>query len=149
MLDFNGSLHKSQLKLGHWSVQHPMELCRWNNLYIDGLMQDCSISSALAMEILQCCTKLSICYNLDVGLACFWVGVSVTNVSQRNAIETQNALDISRDGNGSGNGLSLVRRQVITWTIYWGWDKMVAISQTTFPNTFSWNKMFGFQVKFY
>ena len=29
--------------------------------HIDGLMQDCSISSALAMEILQFCTKPSIC----------------------------------------------------------------------------------------
>ena len=29
--------------------------------YIDGLVQDCSISSALAMEILQSCTKPSIC----------------------------------------------------------------------------------------
>ena len=28
-------------------------------LYIDGLVQDCSISSALAMKILQCCTKPS------------------------------------------------------------------------------------------
>ena len=27
------------------------------HLYIDGLVQDCSISSALAMEILQYCTK--------------------------------------------------------------------------------------------
>ena len=26
-------------------------------VYIDGLVQDCSISSALAMEILQSCTK--------------------------------------------------------------------------------------------
>ena len=25
--------------------------------YIDGLVQDCNISSALAMEILQCCTE--------------------------------------------------------------------------------------------
>ena len=31
-----------------------------NKPYIDGLMQDCSISSALAMEILQSCTKPSI-----------------------------------------------------------------------------------------
>ena len=30
------------------------------NYYIDGLVQDCSISSALAMEILQSCTKPSI-----------------------------------------------------------------------------------------
>ena len=29
--------------------------------YIDGLVQDCSISSALAMEILQSCTKSLIC----------------------------------------------------------------------------------------
>ena len=29
-------------------------------VYVDGLVQDCSISSALAMEILQSCTKLSI-----------------------------------------------------------------------------------------
>ena len=28
--------------------------------YINGLVQDCSISSALAMEILQACTKPSI-----------------------------------------------------------------------------------------
>ena len=32
---------------------------------IDGLMQDCSISSALAMEILQSCTKSSI-WNIRV-----------------------------------------------------------------------------------
>ena len=31
-------------------------------LYIDGLVQDCSISSALAMEILQSCTKASISF---------------------------------------------------------------------------------------
>ena len=30
--------------------------------YIDGLVQDCSISSALALEILQSCTKPSISY---------------------------------------------------------------------------------------
>ena len=29
-------------------------------MYIDALVQDCSISSALAMEILQCCAKPSI-----------------------------------------------------------------------------------------
>ena len=30
-----------------------------NDNFIDGLVQDCSISSALAMEILQSCTKPS------------------------------------------------------------------------------------------
>ena len=34
--------------------------CRY---YIDGLVQDCSNSSALAMEFLQSCTKLSISNN--------------------------------------------------------------------------------------
>ena len=33
--------------------------------YIDGLVQDCSNSSALAMELLQSCTKPSI-YAIDV-----------------------------------------------------------------------------------
>ena len=32
-----------------------------HRLYIDGLMQDCSISIACALEILQSCTKPSIC----------------------------------------------------------------------------------------
>ena len=33
----------------------------WQVFYIDGFDQDCSISSALAMEILQSCTKPSTC----------------------------------------------------------------------------------------
>ena len=33
----------------------------WANTLIDGLVQDCRISSALALEILQSCTKPSIC----------------------------------------------------------------------------------------
>ena len=39
------------------------------NLDIDGLVQDCSNSSALAMELLQSCTKpsiSSIVYNCEV-----------------------------------------------------------------------------------
>ena len=39
-------------------------LTPWNHTslsYVEGLMQDCSISSALAMEILQSCNKPSIC----------------------------------------------------------------------------------------
>ena len=31
-----------------------------HQIYIDGLVQDCSNSSALAMELLQSCTKPSI-----------------------------------------------------------------------------------------
>ena len=35
-------------------------------VHIDGLGQDCSISNALAMEILQSCTKPSICFQLPM-----------------------------------------------------------------------------------
>ena len=33
---------------------------QFTHAYINGLVQDCSISSALAMELLQSCTKPSI-----------------------------------------------------------------------------------------
>ena len=42
--------------------------------YLDDLEQDCSISSALALEIPQSCTKPSICRELGV---LSWVGVCV------------------------------------------------------------------------
>ena len=34
-----------------------MEKVPFSGIYIDGLVQDCSNSSALAMELLQSCTK--------------------------------------------------------------------------------------------
>ena len=34
----------------------------WPDPYIDGLLQDCSTSSALEMELLQSCTEPSICW---------------------------------------------------------------------------------------
>ena len=37
-----------------------LKLSQTSSLNIDGLMQDCSISNALAMEIPQSCTKTSI-----------------------------------------------------------------------------------------
>ena len=66
-------------------------------VYIDGLVQDCSISSALAMEILQACTKISI-YSIEM-VSCFiwdclfyfielffnkhiYIGMSLLNKSQ-------------------------------------------------------------------
>ena len=36
-------------------------LAHWCEHYMDGLVQDCSNSSALAMELLQACTKPLIC----------------------------------------------------------------------------------------
>ena len=46
----------------------PMHITNWNkiNYHIDGLVQDCSISSAFAMEILQSCTKPSISYMMHI-----------------------------------------------------------------------------------
>ena len=41
-------------------------------LNIDGLVQDCSNSSALAMELLQSCTKPSICTTLQFTLSYSW-----------------------------------------------------------------------------
>ena len=55
-------------------VQAPCMLnftCGNIKIYIDGLVQDCSISSALAMELLQNCTKPSICLFLNIDMA--WV----------------------------------------------------------------------------
>ena len=37
-----------------------------DTLHIDGWVQDCSNSSALAMELLQSCTKPSTCNLLDI-----------------------------------------------------------------------------------
>ena len=59
------------------------------------------------------------------------------------------------------HGLSILQSLVVVchrceiqhcvWTKlrHWGWDKMDAISQTTFSNAFSWMKMFEFQLKFH
>ena len=46
-----------------WSAQVDVSFIQWCphlRVHIDGLVQDCSISSALAMEILQSCIKPSI-----------------------------------------------------------------------------------------
>ena len=41
-------------------------------------------------------------------------------------------------------------RQVIKWALtHWGWDKMAAIFQMTFLNTFSWMKMYDFWSRFH
>ena len=48
-----------------WGYFTDMQVTNFNHqakwVYINGLMQDCSNSSALAMELLQPCTKPSIC----------------------------------------------------------------------------------------
>ena len=39
-------------------------------IYVDGLAQDCSISSALAMEIMQSCSKLSMYCHMHLCISC-------------------------------------------------------------------------------
>ena len=48
------------VKLSHWDIKWTNH-CRVVPLYIDDLVQDCSISIANALEILQSCTKLLVC----------------------------------------------------------------------------------------
>ena len=51
-----------------YSFQSPVNfICKKSTVNFDGLVQDCSISIALAMEILQCCTKPS---NGDTAVLC-------------------------------------------------------------------------------
>ena len=87
-------------------------------LYIDGLMQDCSNSSALAMELLLSCTKLSI-YSMSYAILVhsgrrgFRVGVS--NVHPK-WVRLSNQF---RDGKGSFKGDKsqdsyLIRRITVT-----------------------------------
>ena len=52
--------HNAKHHEGNKALYTPMQ-SQFTNAYIDGLVQDCSNSSALAMELLQFCTKPSIC----------------------------------------------------------------------------------------
>ena len=44
-----------------WYQNHGESLAQMLNEYLDGLVQDCSNSIANALELLQSCTKPSIC----------------------------------------------------------------------------------------
>ena len=70
--------------------------------YIDGLVQDCSNASALAMARLQSCAEPSI-YPIYDALLTHWGRVTHICVGNLTII-------------GSDNGLSPGRRQAITWT---------------------------------
>ena len=60
--DLNAELI-SRIKICIWILYHPVLDAGWSD-YINGSVQDCSISIALAMEILQSCTELLICSQL-------------------------------------------------------------------------------------
>ena len=64
-----GTLPQSTIKL---------EPCALFLGYIDGLMQDCSISSALAIEILKSCSKPSLLY-----FTLHWVKPCTDRISQQ------------------------------------------------------------------
>ena len=61
-----------EIKLSFWKMSY-IATIPWTQLYhllenIDGLVQDCSITSASAMEILQSCTKpLILCSDDEIG----------------------------------------------------------------------------------
>ena len=48
---------------------------QWWQIYLDGLVQDCSDSSVLAMELLQSCTEPSICPSTHIGLMTYIDGL--------------------------------------------------------------------------
>ena len=41
------------------------------------------------------------------------------------------------------------RLSTLLWLTHWGRDKMITISQTTFSDAFSWQKMYEFRLKFH
>ena len=55
----NRILNYDVIEFGEHTADIVVVLTIW--LHLDGLVQDCTFSSALAMEILQSCTKPSIC----------------------------------------------------------------------------------------
>ena len=61
--------------------------------YIDGLVQDCSNSIANAMELLQSCTKPSICTVLEIHIIWWWKHLK----SIISALYPQSAVFISQD----------------------------------------------------
>ena len=75
---------------------------------------------------------------------------SHTRISQKTPIAHHNrqAMDVSHEllGENRPPCIGSALYQVLT---HWGWDKMDAISQTTFSSTFSWMKIFEFRLKYH
>ena len=49
--------------ISHHDADNSYHVIQHITMYINGLVQDCSISIANALEILQSCTKASICWS--------------------------------------------------------------------------------------
>ena len=108
-------LQVTQFKGVHWLLQ---SLYHMNMIsrYLDGLLQHCSVSSALAMEIQQFCTKPSIFYIF------FWPW---SHIIQKVLIvpkwSTRTHMfwlcdDLNQISTVSDNGVAPNRWQAITWT---------------------------------
>ena len=75
------------------------------SLYIDDLVQDFSISSALAMEILQSCTKPSIWGSIYASQGRNWANI-ISNIGHLGIYNNWVILGLS-------NGLLLIRHQYL------------------------------------
>ena len=100
-----------------------MEVCFPSSLrhYIDGLVQNCSNSSALIMKLLQCGTKPSIsCYHFSLELIFIRTNTKYERRKYKTWFTFPNELHVCSNHSwvsiGSGNGLLPVRRLAINWT---------------------------------
>ena len=110
--------------------------------HLDGLVQDCSNQSALAMELLQSCNKPSMCSYLSGFLLWYLfyhtyvITLKVINKSSTRYDKKHDSWNVKLDA------------LLITWTCL-PLDKMAAaISQTTFSNAFFSMKSFVFWLNF-
>ena len=107
--------------------------------YIDGLLENCSISSVQAVEILQSCTKPSMyCFLLTEQWDLY--------------LSSPPYICMHRHTSSSLSQCWVLRSAPAhAWSsrTHWGSDKMADVFQTTFPNAFSWMKMYEFQLRFH
>ena len=137
---------------------------------IDGLMQDCSNSIANTMELLQCCTKPSICHvRCDVCAVLFVSNTeicSLVTLYVKSRLLKLSSLSIILPLTPVNPVMSVCSIQLVqnrvpdiyrcTTPALKGiilnplpLDKVAVISQTTFSNAFSWMKSFIFRLKFH
>ena len=85
----------------HWTIKNKQDLnnipISFKKTYIDGLVQDCSISSALAMEILQSCTKPSI---LSIQWGFLWWQDSIFILNQTSGASDSTQIPWTSDWTG-------------------------------------------------
>ena len=115
---------------------------------VNGLVLNCSISIANALEILQFCTQ-SCVYpyysNIIKALSNHTIQLSVRVIVDHDAwINQYTTIDHIWCNNMNENP-----RESSQGLTHWGPDKMDAIFQMTFSNRYSWMKMYEFRLKFH